>query len=204
MLKQAKILNTDAISKMLPDEVQCKVVNEKFFLGETYLPNWTVYQLLPEGSPIQLINDKFVMSPSPSFNHQSVAGNLYKKISDYAEKNNLGIVVIAPLDVHLADEEIYQPDIFFIASENKNIIHKSAVYGAPDFIIEILSPSNSKYDLTEKKNIYEAKGVKEYWVVDPETNDTTGYILLNGKFELLEKTTGKISSKIFNTTFLFG
>jgi Uma2 family endonuclease len=141
------------------------------------------------------------MSPSPSFDHQNISLNLAKKISDYVEAHDLGTVAIAPLDVHFDDDEIYQPDIFFISNENKFIIQKGAIYGAPDFIVEILSPSNANYDLVEKKKIYEQRGVKEYWVVDPETKEATGFVLRNEKYEVISKAVGEINSLLFNTTF---
>jgi len=72
----------------------------------------------------------------------------------------LGTVRYAPYDVYLDDKNAFQPDILFVRKENMHLIEEDGLYGAPDLVIEILSPSNSKYDLKVKKEVYERYGVK--------------------------------------------
>ena len=74
----------------------------------------------------------------------------------------------APYDVVLSENNVFQPDIMFVSNENSKIITEKNITGAPDLIIEILSPATGYYDLTEKKEIYAEFGVKEYWIVDPK------------------------------------
>lgn len=123
------------------------------------------YLALPEGAPFELINGKLTHMPSPKDPHQQVSINLSTFLNFHVRKHKLGLVRTAPMDVHLAKNNILQPDILFIASENKHIL-KDYVYGAPDFIVEILSPGTQDKDRGEKMEAYGSFGVKEYWLID--------------------------------------
>jgi Uma2 family endonuclease len=90
------------------------------------------------------------------------------------------------MDVKLDEGNVLQPDILYITEERKDII-KDRVEGAPDLVIEILSPSNAYYDLRQKKNIYEKYGVKEYIIVDPIEQSAELYALKNGTYYLHQK-----------------
>ena len=80
------------------------------------------------------------MSPSPRTFHQIIAGRIYSLILRFLEKRPLGEVFIAPLDVHLSDVNIYQPDVIFVSSRRRSIITDQGIEGAPDLVVEILSP----------------------------------------------------------------
>src|SRR4051812_10163022 len=110
-----------------------------------------VYRLLPEGTPIQVIQNQFYMSPSPTFDHFSVTREIFRQLDAYVVQNNLGETVYAPVDVYLGNKNAVQPDVFFISKANKHLIKKDGIYGAPDLIIEVLSPSNKNADLIKKK-----------------------------------------------------
>lgn len=125
------------------------------------------YFNLPEGSPYQLIEGELVMTPSPNSYHQDISRNIEFILLNHVEKNGLGVIYYAPIDVYLDDNNAYQPDIIFISNENKSIIKEKGILGAPDLAIEILSPSTGYYDITTKKIIYEKAGVKEYIIIDP-------------------------------------
>ena len=203
MLTEAKILEPAEVYNMLPENFYCEVRNGDFWVSNTPLPNWMVYQLLPEGTRVQLINNQFVMSPSPSVRHQVLILSIAKKIQQWAKAKKLGEVLIAPLDVHFDDTEVYQPDIIFISNDKSNIIFENAIYGAPDLIIELLSPSNAKFDLHQKKDIYEKRKVKEYWTVDVLTKEVVGFELGTKGYKELPKTKGTIASKLLGKTFKF-
>ncbi len=131
--------------------------------------NWTVkdYLLLGEiTTPCQLINGELIMSPSPSPFHQTVLGNLYSIIRDYAKELN-GHVFFAPLDLYIDEYNVFQPDLIFINAINEKIITKRGIEGTPDLVVEIISPSNIFTDRNQKKTTYQKIGVKEYWIVDP-------------------------------------
>ena len=95
--------------------------------------------------------------------------------------------LFAPLDVALDEENIYQPDLLYISEERKIELIKDRIEGAPDLIIEILSPSTAYYDLRQKKDIYEKYGVKEYIIVDPIQQNAELYALEGGQFILKQK-----------------
>lgn len=126
------------------------------------------YAQLPEGAPYQLIHGELVMSPSPSARHQRILRALFRSLDAFVVHDDLGEVLFAPMDVYLSEENTLQPDLIFIARDRRNIIGEQKIEGAPDLIVEILSPSTAYLDLTKKKRLYEMHGVKEYWTVDPE------------------------------------
>lgn len=141
-----------------------------------------VFESLPEGTRCEVINNTLVMSPSPLDTHQKVLGKIFIKLSLVAEENNLGELRIAPYDVHFDEENIFQPDIVLIDKANTYKINERGFFGAPDLIIEILSPSNARYNKEEKKRSYEKFGVKEYFIVEPYEKLVTGFVLLNDEF----------------------
>jgi Uma2 family endonuclease len=146
------------------------------------------YQLLEEGTPFQLINGDLIMSPSPLLLHQLIIGKLYLLISNNLEQSKIGgLVVLSPMDVRLDEENIFQPDLLYISEEKKAELIGDRINGAPDLIIEILSPSTAYYDLRQKKDFYEQYGVKEYLIIDPIKKDAEVYILVNQEFQLHQK-----------------
>lgn len=158
------------------------------------------YMLLEEGAPFQLINYDLVMSPSPIPEHQIISGRLFNKISIFLEQtNNGGVVMYSPVDVYLNEGNIFQPDLLFISESRIGIIQKR-VEGAPDMIIEILSPSNAYYDLRQKKEIYEKYGVQEYIIVDPIAKNVDVYVLKDGAYYLHQKAEkdGQLTSVVLN------
>lgn len=126
------------------------------------------YLKIDDDNQYELIGGKLILVPAPRTFHQRVKGRLYVCIYDYIRKNNLGEVLDAPTDVLLSDIEKPQPDILFISKERLDIITEMNVQGAPDLVVEILSPSTGKYDKVEKSKMYYKYGVKEYWIVDPD------------------------------------
>ena len=146
------------------------------------------YMLLDEGAPFQLINYDLIMSPSPTPLHQVISVRLTNAIFNFLEsKNDTGFLVSAPMDVKLDDGNILQPDILYISPERKTDLIKDCVEGAPDLVIEILSPSNAYYDLRQKKDIYEKHGVKEYIIIDPVQENADVYMLKEGSYQLPQK-----------------
>ena len=124
------------------------------------------------------------MPPSAGAYHNSVMGGLYSVIRFYLRQNKNGYVFTDSLDVHLPDGNLFKPDLFIVKAENSGIINwKGAVHGVPDMVVEVLSRSTKKNDLTIKKDIYESNGVKEYWIIDPWAKSVTVYILRDGKFQ---------------------
>lgn len=111
-----------------------------------------------------------------SFKHQKLVSELHHAIKEYIKANKGNCEVIpAPFAVNLnADDETYvEPDISVICDKNK--ITERSCNGAPDFIVEVVSPSSRKLDYSTKNTLYANSGVREYWIVDPEKERTTAY-----------------------------
>ncbi|MFM2005526.1 MAG: hypothetical protein RLZZ09_1181 [Pseudomonadota bacterium] len=126
---------------------------------------WTDYQNWPEGERWGIIDGvAYNMSPAPSTRHQRVAGNFYGVL--YRLLAGKGCQpFMAPTDVRLSENDVVQPDILVVCDPGK--ITPSHIEGAPELVVEILSPGTSARDLREKKWLYQKSGVREYIVVDP-------------------------------------
>ncbi|MDW8331834.1 MAG: Uma2 family endonuclease [Cyclobacteriaceae bacterium] len=175
--------------------------------AKTLLPPRTimeVYQMLPEGTLAEVINGLLYMSPSPATNHQRIIGNIFFKLKLWIEQNQSGEVFIAPFDVYLDEEaNVVQPDIIFISSAKSKGIRSNGFYGTPDLIVEILSPGNPRHDLEIKKELYERFGVTEYWVVNPDTREATGFFLQGKVYASPGTFTGLLRSRLLNTDIEF-
>ncbi len=125
---------------------------------------------LPETTtPTQLIDGEIIVSPSPKTPHQRAVLRLVMLITRLTDT---GEVFIAPMDVHLDDKNVVQPDVFWVRGEGSACILKNDGYwyGAPDLVIEVISPSSLRMDKVTKFNLYEQHGVAEYWLADLETH----------------------------------
>ncbi len=145
------------------------------------------YAALDEGAPYQLIDGELVMSPSPTRAHQAVLLRLALMLQRFVVENSLGEVYVAPFDVKLSETEVYQPDLLFISANRLAVITEQHVNGAPDLVVEILSPATGYYDLTKKRRVYEASGVKEYWIVDPTEHTVEVLENVGGTYETVAK-----------------
>jgi Uma2 family endonuclease len=127
------------------------------------------YKNLPESETkrYELLEGELVMVPSPTTYHQRISWNLERILGDFVAKHDLGVIYDAPLDVVFSQEDVAQPDILFISNAHSQIITDENIQGAPDLIIEILSPATGERDRTYKRTLYARHGVREYWIVDP-------------------------------------
>jgi Uma2 family endonuclease len=161
-----------------------------------------VFMMLPEGTWAELINDVIYMSPTPNYKHQKLSAALIAEIYVHAKKNESG-TCLATIDVFFDGKNVFQPDILFITKENMGIIQNGKIKGSPDLIIEILSPGNKKHDTEKKKTVYEKFGVKEYFIIDPESKTTITYYLTGKKYSRQRSLKSKITSKLLKKTFTF-
>jgi Uma2 family endonuclease len=132
-----------------------------------------------------------MMSPAPSFRHQEITGNLYGELRNIIKRRKgMCKVIPAPFDVVLPRngetengkiDTVVQPDICIICDPSK-IINGRCV-GAPDFIAEIQSPSTARYDMTEKYELYQSVGVREYWIVFPDSGVNSYILQEDGKYD---------------------
>ena len=108
--------------------------------------------------------------PFPAVNHQSIALKVASALLQHVEASKLGRVLPAPCSVILSRKIVMHPDILFIKNGRRGLIGETGLFGAPDLVIEILSPVTRKRDLEIKKKIYSRFEVQEYWVVDPDAD----------------------------------
>ena len=149
------------------------------------------YKSLPESETkrYELLGGELALVPSPPVYHQRVLGNLMFVLYRFAKEWNLGEVYHAPLDVVLGEgdeREGVQPDIFFVSKERSQIIAEEEIRGAPDLVVEIISPGTAERDRGYKKTLYARRRVKEYWIVDPKEKAVEVYTLGKKGFELVK------------------
>ena len=118
----------------------------------------------------EIIDGRHFVNPAPSPYHQLVSVRLLHQLMTLIADRGRGIVLNAPLDVHLGPGTLVQPDIVLLRPRNRSIIGDKKLTGVPDLLIEILSPSNRGYDRRTKRNRYERAGVREFWLVDPDAH----------------------------------
>jgi Uma2 family endonuclease len=136
------------------------------------------YRLLPDSGPrYQLIEGELYMSPAPNRYHQVISRNIMFMLLKYLEAHPLGELYDAPFDVYLSENDVFQPDLVFVKKENFGVLTDAGVEGTPDFVVEILSPSNAYLDKKAKLRVYARTGVSELWLVDPETRVVQVYHL---------------------------
>lgn len=114
----------------------------------------------------ELIAGEIYMAPSPQSLHQRVCLRLTVALESFVRDRGCGQLLCAPLDVHLPSGDVVQPDLIFVARDNASII-RDWIRGAPDLLIEIVSPSHAERDRIVKRGLYAHNGVPEYWLVDP-------------------------------------
>ena len=151
---------------------------------------WTYedYLRLPDdGYHYQVIKGVLHVTAAPATRHQDVVRNLLVALHLFVKERRQGKVYNSPVDVRLSEQTVVEPDIIFIARERLSIIKESCIEGAPDLIVEILSPSNWVVDRRDKFAVYEAAGVREYWIADPDARTVEIYSLRQGRYALLER-----------------
>lgn len=125
------------------------------------------YVLLPEGKRYEILEGELFVVPSPGYDHQRIARNLMWRLWEFVRARGLGEVLDAPMDVLLSEEDVVQPDILFVSKPRLGIVTEKNIRGAPDLVVEILSPSTAERDRTLKEKLYHRFGVREFWLVDP-------------------------------------
>ena len=151
-------------------------------------PTYEDYLNISGDDRYELINGEFILVGAPNTSHQTAAISLGARMYFFVEEDNdLGRVFSAPTDVILTDPEgvnVVQPDLAFVSKEREAIIAHANIQGAPDLIVEILSPSTGRLDMTTKRDLYARHGVGEYWIADPEARTLTVMVLRDGEFEV--------------------
>ena len=142
------------------------------------------YCMLDDGKRYEIIDGELhAMSPAPSWRHQEISSNLHGQLHVFL-KNKKCKVFAAPFDVRLSadekDDTVVQPDLVVICDHSK--LSGTGCIGAPDLVIEILSPSTLRLDRADKLLLYQRTGVQEYWIADPEAKTVHAHILEGGRY----------------------
>jgi Uma2 family endonuclease len=130
--------------------------------------NYQDYLQLPEDKRYEILDGELYVVAAPNIRHQRIFRELFDVFFHHVRDRSLGEVLSAPCDVILSDENVAQPDILFVRKERLGIIGETNIPGAPDLVVEILSPGTRKKDIEIKRKIYAGFGVEEYWIVDPD------------------------------------
>ena len=142
------------------------------------------YLNTPEDKRYELLDGELIMVSSPSIPHQRAERKLGTRIDRFVERRDLGEMFFSSTDVILSDTDVVQPDLLFISRERMHIIAHNAIHGAPDLVVEILSPSTAQRDLTFKRRLYAKHGVKEYWQVNIDERRVTVLSLGGNDYEV--------------------
>ncbi len=151
-------------------------------LNERY--NWSDYCGWSDDERWEIIGGgAFNMSPAPVIRHQAIVGELHRQFANvFLDKKCR--VFVAPTDVKLSDEDVVEPDVFVVCELDR--IKRTHIEGAPTLVVEVLSPSTKKKDRTLKMDLYAASGVKEFWIVDPDSSVVEVFGLDGGIYRLAE------------------
>ena len=125
------------------------------------------YAKTPEDERWELLDGELIMAAAPNMKHQSVQSNTDWHVQRFVRDRDLGRVFNAPTDVVLSEHDVVQPDLVFVSSEREHIITDANIQGAPDLVVEILSPSTASRDWRDKLDLYARHGVAEYWLDGP-------------------------------------
>ena len=142
------------------------------------------YSKTPEDERYELIDGELIMSAAPNIAHQTAQANLGAPLGSHVRAERLGYVFFTPCDVVLSVHDTVQPDLIFVSGENADIITDANIQGAPDLVVEIISPSSTARDWVVKRDLYARHGVKEYWVIDPVERTVWTMLLDDGVLDL--------------------
>ena len=140
------------------------------------------YDALPDDGPrYELIAGELIKMPAPSPLHQAVQVALASFLFAFVMQRRLGRVYVSPLDIQFPGI-VVQPDIAYVSNERADVITDRRIVGAPDLVIEILSPSTRRHDLTTKREVYRLEGVRECWMIDLESRSATVWALVGNRY----------------------
>lgn len=142
------------------------------------------YLTTPDDKRYELLDGELILAPAPRTTHQRTLLELALNVGRHVKDHDLGEVFTAPTDVYLTDTDIAQPDLLFISRDRAGVITELNIQGAPDLVVEVLSPSTAERDRGYKRALYAQHGVKEYWMAGVESATITVLLLGEDGFEV--------------------
>jgi Uma2 family endonuclease len=137
-----------------------------------------------DGNRYEVVDGELYVTPAPLEPHQKGASNLFGYLWQYVRERRLGTVYTAPLAVVLDEENAVQPDLVYVSQERQGIVVERGLEGAPDLVVEVLSPRTQARDRGVKMKRYAAAGIPHYWIVDPVARTIEAYRLGEQGYEL--------------------
>jgi Uma2 family endonuclease len=132
-------------------------------------------QFPDDGKRREIIGGELYTMPSPSTRHQRIVGFIFNRLYTFLEEHSLGEVFVSPIDVIFHIDDVIIPDVAFVSNERQEVISKRGLEGAPDLIIEVISPSSVKRDLEVKRKLCQREGVVVYVAIDSEREQVYGW-----------------------------
>jgi Uma2 family endonuclease len=149
------------------------------------------YAALPDdGKRYELLDGELFAMPSPSTWHQVIAANLVWALEGYVRARGIGKVLFAPLDIIFADTSVVEPDVIYVDNQRMSLLARRGVEGAPTLLVEVLSPSTTRWDREVKFALYARYGVPFYWIVDPKARVLEAYRLEGSAYVLAMRAIG--------------
>lgn len=142
--------------------------------------NWLGFP--DDGRFYEIIEGELYVTPPPNVEHQRISREIEFRLLQFLRAAALGEVFDAPIGVRLTDDDVLEPDLVVVLQAHADRIGKQVIEGAPDLVVEVLSPGTAKRDLGLKREQYQAAGVPEYWIVDPESRSIEVLMLDGGRY----------------------
>jgi len=150
--------------------------------------SWTYdeYAALPDdGQRYEIVNGVLVMAPAPSPAHQDIVGMIFHYLLVQVKFAGLGRVFTAPIDVDLGQKNVFQPDVVVVLNAHLERVAAKKIVGAPDLVVEVVSPGSGLMDRIAKYAVYARAGISEYWMVKPEGKTVEVFVLEAGEYRSL-------------------
>lgn len=173
---------------MMSDEKEKNMVMPANWVPGPRQGEWTyeMYSALPDdGHHYEVMQGVLMMSPAPEMAHQGIVGLIYRYLSDHIFLVRRGLVFTGPADVVLFPKKIVQPDVLVLLKNHMDQLKEKYIEGAPDLVVEIISPGSVTYGRLIKHSLYEQSGIPEYWLVNPEEQSIEVFVLEMGKYHSL-------------------
>jgi Uma2 family endonuclease len=155
------------------------------------------YVKIPEdGRRHEIIDGRHIVNPAPRPRHQVILGRLYAALLPLQESGRAE-VLFSPIDVHLTETDIVQPDLIAIAHKSRHLIGELKIEGPPELVVEVLSPATRRLDRGAKRALYESAGAREYWILEPEEKTLAQHNLVGGRYTETVHGSGEVVSTAF-------
>lgn len=150
-----------------------------------------------DGQRYEIVHGEMIATASPTPFNVLIAAEIAHVLEQFVRERKLGTLFPSHVDVRFSEHDILEPDLCFVSNERSGIIGERMLEGAPDIVIEVLSPSTRRFDLVSKRAVYTMGGVREYWIVDPETRSIRVIAIEGGRSLEVVQPADRVRSLLF-------